>query len=90
VRSPALEQGGGVRLIAFLQGWDLLRDELGRPPTLDEYARRFALDLSAALADLRRFEQAFGPGDPDQVLDLLWGWHQSRVKGTSELPIGRG
>src|SRR5436190_8628147 len=68
----------GTRLIAFLQAWDLLRDELGRPPTVDEYAKRFGLALPTAYRDRKLFEEAFPDQTPEEILDLLWAWHDSR------------
>jgi len=69
-----------VRLIAFLQAWDLLRDELGRAPTLEDYARRFGLSLSAARADRACFDAAFAGVTPDEALDCLWKWHMARMR----------
>jgi len=77
-------------LIAFLQGWDLLRDEIGGTPTVEAYAKRFGIAVSAAEREFLACQHAFGTSDPSQVLDLLWGWRASRVKGSPELPIGRG
>lgn len=68
----------GMRLVAFLQAWDLLRDELGRPPTVDEYARRFMLTPASAYRDKKLFDAAFPQQSPDEVLDLLWQWHDAR------------
>src|SRR5689334_21968509 len=67
-----------MRLIAFLQSWDLLRAELGRPPTIEEYAKRFALAQPTAYRVRKLFEEAFQDQSPDEVLDLLWGWHDAR------------
>jgi hypothetical protein len=71
-------QRPGMRVIAFLQAWDLLRDELGRAPTVDEYAKRFAIAPASARRDKRRFDKAFPHQTPDEVLDALWRWHDSR------------
>lgn len=71
-------QRPGMRLIAFLQAWDLLRDELGRPPTVDEYAKRFVLTPATAYRDRQLFDKAFPNQAPDDVLDVLWEWHDSR------------
>lgn len=79
-----------MALLAFLQAWDLLRDELGREPRLDEYAERFAVSDGAARDALERFEYAFPGRSPGQILDLLWRWHDSRLKALSRLPIARG
>jgi hypothetical protein len=71
-------QRPGMRLVAFLQAWDLLRDELGRPPTVEEYAKRFTVTAATAYRDRALFEEAFPRQSPDEVLDLLWQWHDSR------------
>jgi hypothetical protein len=71
-------QRPGMRLIAFLQAWDLLRDELGRAPSVDEYAKRFGLTAPTAYRDRKLFEEAFPNQTPDMVLDMLWAWHESR------------
>jgi hypothetical protein len=68
----------GMRLVAFLQAWDLLRDELGRPPTVDEYAKRFTLTPASAYRDRKLFDDAFPQQTPDEILDLLWQWHDAR------------
>jgi hypothetical protein len=71
-----------MRLLAFLQAWDLLRDELGRAPTLEEYAERFALRPATARRDRALFDAAFPGASPGRVLDALWGWHDSRVRAS--------
>lgn len=68
----------GMRLIAFLQSWDLLRDELGRPPAVDEYAKRFGLSPATAYRDKQLFDEAFPHQAPEDVLDVLWAWHDAR------------
>src|SRR4051794_496008 len=71
-------QRPGTRLIAFLQAWDLLRDELGRPPSVEEYAKRFGLTAPTAYRDRKLFDEAFPGQAPEEVLELLWAWHDSR------------
>jgi len=71
-------QRRGMRLIAFLQSWDLLRDELGRAPSVDEYAKRFGLTPATAYRDRNLFDEAFPGQAPEEVLDLLWAWHDAR------------
>lgn len=79
-----------MRLIAFLQAWDLLRDELGREPSPAEYAERFAVRMETLAEQLAECESAFPSLSPGAVLDLLWRWHESRVKTPDELPIPGG
>ena len=67
-----------MRLVAFLQAWDLLRDELGRAPTVDEYAKRFVLTPATAYRDRQLFDKAFPNQTPDEILDVLWEWHDAR------------
>lgn len=61
------------RVLAFLQEWDVLSDELGREPTLDEYQRRWGTSRATAYNDQRLFQQAF-PGErtPRRILKGLW------------------
>ena len=68
-----------MRLVAFLQAWDLLRDELGRPPTVEEYARRFTITPASARRARGLFDVAFPGRTPDEILDALWRWRDSRV-----------
>lgn len=68
-----------MRLIAFLQGWDLLCDELGRPPSLDEYTARFALPHEVAERDHDLCRRAFPGQAPAEVLASLWAWRDSRL-----------
>ena len=61
------------RVLAFIQEWDVLADELGREPTLEEYQRRWQMSRATAYNDQRLFQQAF-PGErtPRRILDALW------------------
>ena len=79
-----------MRLVGFLQAWDLLRDELGREPTAEEFGARFNVTSRTVRDMLERFDYAFHGGSPGQILDLLWAWHASRLKPASGMPIGRG
>jgi len=61
------------RVLAFLQEWDTLADELGRDPTLEEYAERWRLPRATAYSDQRLFREAFpGEQNPRRLLNQLW------------------
>ena len=79
-----------MRLIAFLQAWDLLRDELGREPSLAEYGERFGVRIETAAERRAECESAFQGLPPGEVLQLLWRWRESRVKARGEVPIPSG
>jgi hypothetical protein len=79
-----------MRLIAFLQAWDLLREELGREPSLEEYAERFVVRLETAAEQRAECESAFPGVLPGEVLHLLWRWRESRVKRRDQLPMRSG
>lgn len=61
------------RVLAFIQEWDVLADEIGREPLLEEYQRRWGTSRATAYNDQRLFQQAF-PGErtPRRILDALW------------------
>lgn len=67
-----LGRSGGARVIAFVLAWDRLRDELERPPTPDELARRYGWDRSTAYRDRELFRQATGEETPERITGLLW------------------
>jgi hypothetical protein len=61
------------RVLAFLQEWDTLADELGRDPSLEEYAERWRLPRATAYSDQRLFREAFpGEQNPRRLLNQLW------------------
>jgi hypothetical protein len=61
------------RVLAFIQEWDVLADELGREPTIKEYQERWKMSRATAYNDQRLFQLAF-PGEqtPRAILDALW------------------
>jgi hypothetical protein len=61
------------RALAFMQGWGVVADELGREPTVEEYARRFQVPIATAFRDQATFREAFPEETtPDRLLGLLW------------------
>lgn len=64
------------RMTAFIQEWDLLRDEVQqrqhREPTVEEYSERWNVSLSSAYRLLAEFRQVFGPQPPGELCQLLW------------------
>lgn len=61
------------RVVAFMQAWDVVADELGTEPTLEQYAERWRTSRGTAYSDQRLFQEAF-PGErtPRRVLHELW------------------
>ncbi len=60
------------RMEAFVQEWDLLRDEVGREPTVSEYAKRWNMAESTAFRFLEEFRRIFKIEYPGPVCALLW------------------
>jgi hypothetical protein len=61
-----------IEIMAYIQEWTHLRDELGRPPDSAQYAQRFGCSLSTAHARQRSFQLAFpGESDPSGIADFL-------------------
>jgi hypothetical protein len=61
------------RQLAFIHEWDHLIDQLGRQPTVSEYADRWRTPRSTAYALLHEFRQLFpNVADPTRVCEELW------------------
>lgn len=60
------------RLAAFVLAWGHVRDELGRSPSIDEYAELWGEHRATAYRALALFRESF-PGNetPDAMLDLM-------------------
>lgn len=56
-----------------MQGWGVVADELGREPTVEEYAQRFQVPIATAFRDQATFREAFPEeATPDRLLGQLW------------------
>jgi hypothetical protein len=65
------------RMIAFIQQWDHLRDEMlqqGRgEPVVRDYQQRWEASPAATYRMLDEFREIFGPeASPSELCDLLW------------------
>lgn len=61
------------RLIAFIEEWDHLRDDLGANPTVKQYAERWSVPVPTAYRMLTEFRQAVpGEDTPDALVSMLW------------------
>ncbi len=61
------------RVAALMLQWDHLREELGRAPTVEEYADRWKMPISTAYRAMAEFRGLFpSERDPARLLDLLW------------------
>jgi hypothetical protein len=59
-------------LLAYLQGWSFVRDELGRAPSSIEYADHWRYDQAAVKAEEALFAAAFPEEDlPERLIALL-------------------
>jgi hypothetical protein len=60
------------RVLAFVTAWGVVRRELGRQPTVDEYAKFWREPRRTAYKHLEEFREAFDRCDwPDPVLDRM-------------------
>jgi hypothetical protein len=61
------------RLVVFLQQWDHLADELGRAPTVREYAEEWRESESGVYRLLEELREVFPTErDPSRIMNLLW------------------
>lgn len=59
-------------LLAYLQGWSFVRDELGRPPSSTEYADRWKYDQGSVRREEELFATAFPEEEsPERLIGLL-------------------
>jgi predicted kinase len=61
-----------ARVAAFVVGWGAVRDELGRTPTVEEYAEWWRENERTAYRHMAEFREVFNRCEtPDPVLDLM-------------------
>jgi hypothetical protein len=61
-----------ARVVAFVIAWGTVRDELGRTPTVDEYADWWRENRRTAFRHMAEFREVFDRCEtPDPVLDLM-------------------
>lgn len=69
-RAGSLEKA--VEVMAYIQEWADLRDELGQIPDHSQYAQRYGCDLPVVSARARLFQQAFPrETDPARIVEFL-------------------
>lgn len=62
----------GARVMAFVIAWGRVRDDLGRTPTVDEYAEWWRQPVRTAYEEQERFREAFPElTNPDRLLDAM-------------------
>lgn len=60
------------RLAWFVQAWGIARRDLGRPPSIEEYAEWWGESRATAYRAQALFREAFPGNDtPDAMLDLI-------------------
>jgi hypothetical protein len=59
-----------ARVLAFIAAWGILREEFGRTPTVEEYAKRFGESVATGYRHQALFREVFDRLDtPDALLD---------------------
>lgn len=65
--------GPRQRQLAFINEWDCLVDDLGRRPTVADYAERWRMPRSTVYALLAEFRRLFpGQTDPTDLCREIW------------------
>lgn len=73
VRRRAGNSAIAREVLAFIQEWGHVEDELGRPATIEDYIQRWRVSEYEARERLRLFHQVLpGEHDPGSVWRLLW------------------
>jgi hypothetical protein len=61
-----------ARVVAFVQAWGVVRRDLGRTPSVEEYAAHWRESRATAYRNLALFREVFDLAEwPDAVLDLV-------------------
>jgi hypothetical protein len=71
--------------LAFMVQWGMVRDDLGREPTIYEYGQWWKLSQRTAFREQAHFREAFpGESSPSRLLDLASSQWDAR-KGVAGL-----
>lgn len=66
------DEAASRELLAYLQGWSLVQEELGRPPTRSEFADHWHYDLAQVRREEELFSRAFPEEEtPERLVNLL-------------------
>ena len=82
LRDRAGDRRLAERISVFMHQWDVLSDELERPPAPQEYAARWGVAPATAYRQYAEFNDVFPNQDsPERALRLLWdGLSASRTR----------
>jgi hypothetical protein len=77
-----------ARVVSFVIGWDVVRRDLGRSPSVDEYADWWKEHRASAYRHRNEFREVFpGADTPDAVLDLLQAARVTPSERTDYRPV---
>src|SRR5919205_295819 len=74
----------GARVLAFMIAWDVVRKELGREPSIEEYGEWWRTSVRTAYREQALFRDAFpGEENPARLMDSAKGeWDERKgVRG---------
>jgi hypothetical protein len=74
-----------LKVLTYMLAWQIVRDELGHEPTVDEYSRWWKEGRATAFRAQGLFREAFpGEDTPSRILDLVAA-EMDRRKGVASL-----
>jgi hypothetical protein len=70
----------GARVLAFMIAWDVVRRELGREPTIEEYGEWWRISRRTAFREQALFRQVFPEeSSPARLMDAARGaWDERK------------
>ena len=80
----------GAKVLAFMIAWDLVRQELGHEPSVEEYAEWWRTSIRTAYREQALFRDAFpGEENPARLMDVSRGaWDERKgVRGLGSVPV---
>jgi hypothetical protein len=80
----------GARVLSFMVAWDVVRQELGHEPSIEEYAEWWRVSERTAWREQARFRESFpGESNPARLMDAARGtWDERQgVRGLGNVAL---
>ena len=80
----------GAKVLSFMIAWDVVRQELGYEPTIEEYGEWWKVSRATAFREQAAFRACCpGESNPARLMDAARGaWDEKKgVRGLGQVPL---